>query len=115
VIEGTLCPCCRQPLPESSDLLVDEEAGILIRGGRIAALTPQEASLFLSLRQVMPRIRTKEQLLSDLYRIGDEEPLIKIIDVFVCKLRRKLQPLGVEIETAWGRGYRLVPTKDVAP
>lgn len=38
--------------------------------------------------------------------MGDA-PDIKIIDVFVCKLRRKLKPLGIAISTVWGRGYRI--------
>lgn len=35
-----------------------------------------------------------------------EQPELKIVDVFICKLRRKL-PDGVTIETVWGQGYRL--------
>jgi two-component system cell cycle response regulator CtrA len=40
---------------------------------------------------------------------GIDEPDLKIIDVFVCKLRKKLQKeSGVNhIETVWGRGYIL--------
>ena len=52
---------------------------------------------------------TKEMLLNHLYG-GTDEPELKIIDVFVCKLRKKLaQPTGSKyyIETIWGRGYKL--------
>jgi two-component system cell cycle response regulator CtrA len=52
---------------------------------------------------------TKEMFLNHLYG-GMHEPEIKIIDVFVCKLRKKLaQATGGNhyIETVWGRGYRL--------
>jgi two-component system, cell cycle response regulator CtrA len=52
---------------------------------------------------------TKEMLLNHLYG-GMDEPEIKIIDVFVCKLRKKLaEATGGKhyIETVWGRGYRL--------
>ena len=48
-------------------------------------------------------------LLNHLYG-GRDEPELRIIDVFVCKLRKKLaQATGGEhyIETVWGRGYRL--------
>ena len=31
----------------------------------------------------------------------------KIIDVQICKMRRKLTPIGISIETVWGEGYRL--------
>jgi two-component system, cell cycle response regulator CtrA len=52
---------------------------------------------------------TKEMFLNHLYS-GIDEPELKIIDVFVCKLRRKLAPAtgGKHyIETVWGRGYVL--------
>lgn len=37
----------------------------------------------------------------------DVEP--KVVDVFICKLRRKLRPYNVGIRTHWGRGYELLP------
>ena len=52
---------------------------------------------------------TKEQFLNHLYG-GIDEPELKIIDVFICKLRKKLSTaIGGEsyIETVWGRGYVL--------
>ena len=52
---------------------------------------------------------TKEMFLNHLYG-GIDEPELKIIDVFVCKLRKKLaDEAGGEnyIETVWGRGYVL--------
>jgi len=33
----------------------------------------------------------------------------KIVDVFVCKARKKLSPFGIEIDTVWGRGYSMGP------
>ena len=72
-------------------------------------LTGKEYSILelLSLRQ--GTTVTKEMLLAHLYG-GMDEPEIKIIDVFVCYLRKKLaQATGRQhyIETIWGRGYRL--------
>jgi two-component system cell cycle response regulator CtrA len=52
---------------------------------------------------------TKEMFLNHLYG-GMDEPDMKIIDVFICKLRKKLaQATGGDhyIETVWGRGYVL--------
>src|ERR1700742_3367277 len=52
---------------------------------------------------------TKEMFLNHLYG-GMDEPEVKIIDVFICKLRKKLQDVtGGDnyIETVWGRGYVL--------
>ena len=53
---------------------------------------------------------TKEMFLNHLYG-GMDEPEVKIIDVFICKLRKKIEKLSAEgggcIETVWGRGYVL--------
>ncbi|MFT9448100.1 response regulator transcription factor [Gluconobacter japonicus] len=53
-------------------------------------------------------VLTKDAFLNHLYG-GIDEPEMKIIDVFICKLRRKLQKAGAEnlIATVWGRGYIL--------
>ena len=61
----------------------------------------------LSLRK--GTILTKEMFLDRPYH-GANEPELKIIDVFLCKLRKKLaQATGGDhyIETVWGRGYML--------
>ncbi len=50
---------------------------------------------------------TKEMLLNDLYG-GADEPGQKVIDVFVCKLRKALKAAsngGTCLDTVWGRGY----------
>ena len=52
---------------------------------------------------------TKEMFLNHLYG-GMDEPELKIIDVFICKLRKKLSEAthgDNHIETVWGRGYVL--------
>ncbi|PTX01073.1 response regulator transcription factor CtrA [Pararhodobacter aggregans] len=60
---------------------------------------------------------TKEMFLNHLYG-GMDEPELKIIDVFICKLRKKLaEATGGDnyIETVWGRGYVLRdPSRGVA-
>ncbi len=59
---------------------------------------------------------TKEMFLNHLYG-GMDEPELKIIDVFICKLRKKLRDAtGGQhyIETVWGRGYLLRDPPEVA-
>jgi two-component system cell cycle response regulator CtrA len=54
--------------------------------------------------------------LNNLYG-GIDEPEPKIIDVFICKLRRKLVDsgaVGLSIDTVWGQGYILREIKDYA-
>jgi len=77
--------------------------------GRPVALTGKEYGVLelLSLRK--GTTLTKEMFLNHLYG-GMDEPEPKIIDVFVCKLRKKLtKATGGDnyIETVWGRGYTL--------
>ena len=79
-----------------------------VDGARIH-LTGKEYAILelLSLRK--GTTLTKELFLNHLYG-GIDEPEVKIIDVFICKLRKKLTAArGGEdyIETVWGRGYAL--------
>jgi two-component system cell cycle response regulator CtrA len=71
-------------------------------------LTGKEYAILelLVLRKGM--VLTKEAFLNHLYG-GMDEPEMKIIDVFICKLRKKLQLAGADnlIGTIWGRGYML--------
>lgn len=55
---------------------------------------------------------TKETFLNLMYGgLPDDEPELKIIDVFICKLRKKLKPFDIEVTTIWGRGYILGPAE----
>ena len=72
----------------------------------LVRLTEREY-LFLELLVLrIGQVVTKEMFLSHLYG-GMDEPEIKIIDVFICKLRRKLNAVGANgvIGTIWGQGY----------
>jgi two-component system cell cycle response regulator CtrA len=80
-------------------------------------LTPSEYKVLelLSLRK--NTVLTKEMCLNHLYN-GLREPEVKIIDVFVCKLRKKLAQAtegASAIETVWGGGYMLRDTPASAP
>ena len=74
--------------------------------GNKVHLTGKEYSILelLVIRKGM--VLTKEVFLNHLYG-GMDEPEMKIIDVFICKLRRKLAEAGASnvIGTVWGRGY----------
>ena len=72
-------------------------------------LTGKEHAILELLSRRKGTVLTKEMFLDRLYR-GMNEPQLKIIDVFLCKLRKKLaQATGGNnyIETVWGRGYVL--------
>ncbi len=76
--------------------------------GSAVHLTGKEYAILelLVLRKGM--VLTKDAFLNHLYG-GMDEPEMKIIDVFICKLRKKLQLAGAGhlIGTVWGRGYML--------
>lgn len=73
-------------------------------------LTNKEYAILELLAMRKGTVLTKETFLNHLYN-GMDEPEIKIIDVFVCKLRKKLSDASGSatnyIETVWGRGYML--------
>ncbi|MFV2002514.1 MAG: response regulator transcription factor CtrA [Paracoccaceae bacterium] len=88
---------------------VNLDAKTVGAGGKPVHLTGKEYQMLelLSLRK--GTTLTKEMFLNHLYG-GMDEPELKIIDVFICKLRKKLsQATGGDnfIETVWGRGYVL--------
>jgi two-component system cell cycle response regulator CtrA len=74
-------------------------------------LTGSEAEALCLLVQKAGAVVTKEMFCTHLYKGMADEPGTKIVDVYVCKLRKKLLPIcdGRDIiETVWGRGFRYV-------
>jgi two-component system cell cycle response regulator CtrA len=99
-----------QSIIETGDLRVNLDTKTVEVNGQRVHLTGKEYQMLelLSLRK--GTTLTKEMFLNHLYG-GMDEPELKIIDVFICKLRKKLKevtgaPNGY-IETVWGRGYVL--------
>lgn len=78
-------------------------------GGKVVHLTGKEFAILELLALRKGTTLSKEQFLNHLYG-GMDEPELKIIDVFICKLRKKLEKAtgGDDyIGTIWGRGYLL--------
>ncbi len=88
---------------------INMNAKKIYANGKPVTLTKKEYQIaeILALRKGV--VLSKEAILDHLYG-GLDEPNPKIIDVFICKIRKKLQALGVEdfIETNWGRGYMAI-------
>jgi len=99
-------------------LAVNLDAKTVEVAGHPVHLTGKEYQILelLSLRK--GSTLTKEMFLNHLYG-GMDEPEVKIIDVFICKLRKKLSTAtggDTYIETVWGRGYVLRdPVGQIAP
>ncbi len=96
-----------QSMVQSGDLVVNLDTKTTEVNGARVYLTGKEYQMLelLSLRKGMTI--SKEMFLNHLYG-GMDEPELKIIDVFMCKLRKKLANASGGknyIETVWGRGY----------
>ena len=104
-----------QSIITTGDIKVNLDAKTVEVGDHRVHLTGKEYQMLelLSLRK--GTTLTKEMFLNHLYG-GMDEPELKIIDVFICKLRKKLSnATGGQnyIETVWGRGYVLREPQDM--
>ena len=98
-----------QSIIKTGDIEVNLDGKTVEVRGNAVHLTGKEYQMLelLSLRK--GTTLTKEMFFNQIYGVMDE-PKLKIIDVFICKLRKKLsEATGREnhIETVWGRGYVL--------
>jgi two-component system, cell cycle response regulator CtrA len=98
-----------QSVIQTGDLTVNLDTKTAEVNGARVHLTGKEYKILELLALRKGTTLTKEMFLNHLYG-GMDEPEVKIIDVFICKLRRKLAAAldGKDyIETVWGRGYVL--------
>ena len=107
-----------QSVIKTGEIVVNLDGKTVEVNGARVHLTGKEYQMLelLSLRK--GTTLTKEMFLNHLYG-GMDEPEVKIIDVFICKLRKKLNAHAKAdyIETVWGRGYMLrdpQPMREVA-
>ncbi len=105
-----------QSVIQTGDIVVNLDGKTVEVKGERVHLTGKEYQMLelLSLRK--GSTLTKEMFLNHLYG-GMDEPELKIIDVFICKLRKKLKTAASDhcIETVWGRGYMLQDPREDAP
>ncbi|MBR5130573.1 MAG: response regulator transcription factor [Alphaproteobacteria bacterium] len=97
------------PIVRTGNMEINLNSKIVTIGNKVLHLTSKEYALIELLAMRKGTTINKEQFLNHLYG-GMDEPEMKIIDVFLCKIRRKVEKLsgGEEyIETVWGRGYIL--------
>ena len=105
-----------KPKVEVGTLTVHLEARTADVEGQPLHLTGKEYGVLELLALRKGTTLTKAQFINHLYG-GMDEPELKIIDVFICKLRKKIaNATGGEhyIETVWGRGYVLRETHAAA-
>lgn len=88
------------------NVVLDQAQHAAMVDGRRVNLTAREFDFLETLMLHKGVLLTKERFMTNLYADG-AAPDSKIVDVFVCKLRRKLAECGAAemIRTVWGRGY----------
>ena len=96
-----------QSVLQIGDLAVNLTAKTVQVRGAAVRLTGKEYEVLELLALRRGSTISKEMMMNHLYG-GLDEPEVKIIDVYVCKLRKKLAMAGggeAYIATVWGRGY----------
>ena len=96
------------PVVQIANLELNLDSHEVTVSGQTVHLTGKEYAILELLVLRKGIVLTKDAFLNHLYG-GMDEPEMKIIDVFICKLRKKLQLAGAGnlIGTVWGRGYML--------
>jgi two-component system cell cycle response regulator CtrA len=81
---------------------------------RPVRLTPKETTVLELMMLRTGSVLTKSTFMNNLYSRTEDKPEIKIIDVFICKLRTKLDHAGARgfISTVWGHGYTIRDPKE---
>ncbi|WP_311276144.1 helix-turn-helix domain-containing protein [Methylobacterium sp. WCS2018Hpa-22] len=96
----------RLDLLEEENRQLRENAKLTFQAPAEWRLTNKENAFFAALHQARGQVLPLERILVAVY--GNEVDVSdRIVSVMVLKLRRKLQPFGVDIRTAWGIGYSL--------
>ena len=90
------------------NISLDLTSQLMFANGIPVPLTGKEYSIFEMLLLRKNRVQGKVEILDYLYN-GIDEPDMKVLDVFVCKIRKKMEKLigkgSCPIETVWGRGW----------
>ncbi len=86
---------------------VDSNGALKYRD-RVVAVSPVETALLDSLTGSFQGVVYREELLD---RLGESQACISrnALDLHIMRIRRRIRPLGLVLQTAWGRGYILEP------
>lgn len=86
--------------------------------GQRIKLSHREHTIFTQLALRVGRVVSKETIYNAVYGMRDTQPFDKVVDVYICKLRKKLASYTnglCYIETVYGRGYKLEAPSQTAP
>jgi two-component system, cell cycle response regulator CtrA len=97
-----------QPAVQLGGIELNLDSRQVTVNGREVRLTSKEYSILELLVLRKGKLLTKDAFLNHLYN-GTDEPERQIIDLYMCRLRKKLAVAGADnlIDTVWGHGYLL--------
>lgn len=100
------CPHCGGPAPEQNYVTVLSDDNVAYVGDKKISLTKNLATVLEALVDAYPRVVTKDFLIDRIY--GGLEPAgDKILDVWICQLRKHMEGTAASLKTVWRRGWRL--------
>lgn len=107
-----VCPTCGQDVA-GDKVLVTLDSNTLTYKGHSVKLTRGEADAALVLARAMPRPVGYDSMITQIYGANDTPNTVqKCLQVWVCHLRKKLEPLGLAIETVLSRSYCMMPIEN---
>lgn len=101
------CPLCGHEIPVDCPVRIDLDSRAIVYKGKFTILTGRQMDMLSVLIDAYPRVVTKGHILERMYLLSQDEAEEKIIDVFVCKIRKELNEVGIKIITHWGKGYSI--------
>jgi two-component system cell cycle response regulator CtrA len=97
------------PRIDVGGMMLDIDTQTVEVAGQDMHLTRLEYQLLEFLALGANTVRSREDILTQLYMLEDE-PHSRIVEAYICRIRRKMDDLGADsavLETVWGRGYML--------
>jgi len=94
-----------------ADLVLDRDLLEVRRGGTTIKLTAKELAILELLMGAPGKVFSRTRILNQVWGYS-EDPLTNVVDVYIARLRRKIDTQGAEplFETVRGHGYRLKPS-----
>lgn len=118
-LEARVRALARRSVPEErstrieyGDLCVDTAGRTVVAGGQAIVLSRREFSLLEALLANRGRVASKERLYNRLFTYDEQDVGTNAIELYVSRLRRKLDGSNVKIRTLRGLGYQMVASDD---
>ena len=101
------CPCCKQPYDYTGGLKVDLCTNTAITAEKTVRLRGRLAEMLSILLDGHGEYVSRERIFARMYGIGDSPDSTNLLSVYKCNLGKVLAPLGYQIDTSYGYGYRV--------